>query len=433
MPGDIAGIPHCRTAGSAETKKRGLSMKKNTGFFNGIIIVVLLLGMVSAGCDNPSNPADNSKNGTTTYTVSFEAGSGSGTPPANRTVDAGTVITLPNKGNLAAPGNESFIGWKTGGVTYSAGDDYTVTGNVTFIAQWEADAVTTYTVTYYANGASGTVPATQTPNAGSTITIAYQGGLSYSGKTFTGWNTAAGGTGIPYTAGSQVQIDANLNLYAQWITPTPVIPAMPTGLSTRGPSSSIYSHEIGVFLSWTSVTGAAYYNIYWDSSASGSFNLKIGTSYSNSFNDTEELFGTTTNYYKVSAVNSIGQEGPKSNSVAYSYPTITQIVLSGGAQTFYNTTGTYGNTRYFFITPVNGTPYRVGWLDSDGSSSYTGDVSLYTYWADTGVEITTGDNHSGLSYGSNPITIPANNGGTDIIIKVPVDSSGSFSINIRRD
>jgi hypothetical protein len=42
----------------------------------------------------------------------------------------------------------------------------------------EPPDVQTYTVTYNANGASGSVPSAQTANAGSSVTVAGQGSLS---------------------------------------------------------------------------------------------------------------------------------------------------------------------------------------------------------------------------------------------------------------
>ena len=76
--------------------------------------------------------------------------------------------------------------------------------------------VDTYTVSYNANGASGTVPATQTVDAGASVAVAGQGGLSNPGKTFNGWNTNAAGTGTAYAAGSSITVNANVTLYAQW-------------------------------------------------------------------------------------------------------------------------------------------------------------------------------------------------------------------------
>ena len=44
------------------------------------------------------------------------------------------------------------------------------------------------------------------------------GSLVKSGSTFTGWNTAAAGTGTPYLGGSSFIITGNISLFAQWTT-----------------------------------------------------------------------------------------------------------------------------------------------------------------------------------------------------------------------
>lgn len=75
--------------------------------------------------------------------------------------------------------------------------------------------VTTYTVTYDGNGnTGGTAPASVvTPGA---FTVASEGTLEKSGYNFTGWNTAADGSGTAYAAGDDAVATANMTLYAQW-------------------------------------------------------------------------------------------------------------------------------------------------------------------------------------------------------------------------
>jgi hypothetical protein len=70
------------------------------------------------------------------YSVTFTAGTGTGTAPASQTVSSGTVITLPEQGAMIAPQGTVFAGWKTGDQTYAAKASFTVTANTTFVAQW---------------------------------------------------------------------------------------------------------------------------------------------------------------------------------------------------------------------------------------------------------------------------------------------------------
>jgi uncharacterized repeat protein (TIGR02543 family) len=82
--------------------------------------------------------------------------------------------------------------------------------------------IPTYTVTYDGNGNdSGTVPVDSTNYSASTpVTIQNIGTLNKTGYIFTGWNTAADGSGFDYAASSTATIfvyEDNVTLYAQWV------------------------------------------------------------------------------------------------------------------------------------------------------------------------------------------------------------------------
>jgi uncharacterized repeat protein (TIGR02543 family) len=104
---------------------------KKVWFLWGILGLALTAGLLLAGCPQPTDepPA--------THRVNFAAGGGAGSPPASQTVNAGTVITLPDQGNMTAPPGKTFNGWALGGEAYPAGSSYTVNNDVTFIAQWK--------------------------------------------------------------------------------------------------------------------------------------------------------------------------------------------------------------------------------------------------------------------------------------------------------
>ena len=75
----------------------------------------------------------------------------------------------------------------------------------------------TCTVTYDANGGTGTAPSDNTYTNGATVTVVGNYGiLTKDGYAFTGWNTAANGTGTPYKNGDTFTITGNTTLYAQW-------------------------------------------------------------------------------------------------------------------------------------------------------------------------------------------------------------------------
>ena len=76
--------------------------------------------------------------------------------------------------------------------------------------------VTSCAVTFDGNGATGGSTAAQSKIYGTPLTLAANG-FTRQGYAFTGWNTAADGTGTAYAAGGSYTADAAVTLYAQWI------------------------------------------------------------------------------------------------------------------------------------------------------------------------------------------------------------------------
>jgi uncharacterized repeat protein (TIGR02543 family) len=158
------------------------------------------------------------------YTVTYNANGANGAVPTAQTVDPGTVITLPGVESLTYS-ERVFDGWNTqsngGGTNYAAGASYTVNGNVTLYAKWNIEIK--YTVTFIANGASGIAPAAQRVDPGAVISLPGVGSMTYTGRTFDGWNTNADGTGTNYTEGESYTVNANASLYARWVS-APITP-----------------------------------------------------------------------------------------------------------------------------------------------------------------------------------------------------------------
>jgi hypothetical protein len=78
---------------------------------------------------------------------------------------------------------------------------------------------TKYTVTYNANGGSGSVPAAQAKQHGDDLTLS-NSTLTLSGFTHTGWNTSSDGTGTHYDIGGTYSANADVTLYAEWTSLT---------------------------------------------------------------------------------------------------------------------------------------------------------------------------------------------------------------------
>jgi uncharacterized repeat protein (TIGR02543 family) len=162
-------------------------------------------------------------NPATTYTLTYLAGTGgSGTPPTGSPTTYSSNAPATISGNTGPFTNSDptkiFYGWNTAangtGTSYPAGSTITMNADKTLYAQW-VSATPQYTVTYIANGATGTIP-TQTYPGGVQATILGQSTLTRPGYSFLGWNSAADGTGSVYQPTSSVVINSNITLYAQW-------------------------------------------------------------------------------------------------------------------------------------------------------------------------------------------------------------------------
>ena len=114
------------------------------------------------------------------------------------------------------PEGKVFAGWLYADIIYPENSVFAeVTESMEFVAQWK----NTYTLSYNANGGNGTM-------VNQTFIEDVPQGLSenlfgYPGYTFTGWNTAADGTGTAYTdLQADVKLTENTTLYAQWLINT---------------------------------------------------------------------------------------------------------------------------------------------------------------------------------------------------------------------
>jgi hypothetical protein len=157
------------------------------------------------GC---SNMATQTVNVYYNYTVTFDNNTGSGVM-ANQVTSAPTALTT----NAFTKANYSFAGWNTAangsGTDYADGVIYSFAADVTLYAQWAAN---NYTVTFVNNTGSG-VMANQLASAPTALSSNTFTKANYH---FTGWNTAADGSGTAYADGASYSFAADITLYAQW-------------------------------------------------------------------------------------------------------------------------------------------------------------------------------------------------------------------------
>jgi uncharacterized repeat protein (TIGR02543 family) len=158
-----------------------------------------------------------------TYTVHFDKNDdifASGTM-ADQTFHFGETKQL-SKCTFTGLGGYTFLGWSTsanGSVEYtdeqSVCDLTTTKTDITLYAQWQAPVIAlSHIVHFDANGGTGTMSDqeysnTQWANLNTNT-------FTRDGYTFTGWNTAADGSGDTYTNQQNIHPSSDMTLYAQW-------------------------------------------------------------------------------------------------------------------------------------------------------------------------------------------------------------------------
>ena len=134
--------------------------------------------------------------GTATATYQYNAGS--------------SAVTIP----ITAAKLHNADGTYTETATASAGDIINYVNGV-----WGGEEPTELTVTFEANGSTEyPVEGTMAPQSvtAKKDTALNANGFTREGYNFTGWNTAADGTGTPYADGATVNLTENTTLHAQW-------------------------------------------------------------------------------------------------------------------------------------------------------------------------------------------------------------------------
>ncbi|MDZ7576565.1 MAG: InlB B-repeat-containing protein, partial [Candidatus Nanopelagicales bacterium] len=154
-----------------------------------------------------------------TFAVAYDGnGSTGGTVPVDASspyATDSTVTVLGNTGTLVKTGY-TFNNWNTAangsGTSYAPGATFTMPADaVTLYAQWEA--LPMRTVTFNANDGAGSM-SSQTKNVPTALTA---NTFTRAGYSFTGWNTAANGSGTAYANQAVYPFTADATLHAQWL------------------------------------------------------------------------------------------------------------------------------------------------------------------------------------------------------------------------
>jgi hypothetical protein len=275
---------------------------KHKTLLAGIIGIMLVLGLLITGCDNPAG-----NSGITEYTVAFDAAGGSVNPLIIKVNSGKTVSVLP----IPTKDNNTFGGWYTqvdgGGSQFTTSTP--VISDITVYAKWT-------------NGGGGT-----------------------------GENGGGGNTGS--------------------------VPSAPSNVYATVVSSSSIS------VSWSSVSGATSYDVYYEIGSSSTKNFAInvtGTSYTHS-----GLQSNTTYFYYIKAKNSAGSSGYSS----YAYATTASVSVAGSS--YSNAIIFSGGVNSSFPSGLEAVWYKFYSSGGSGifsasdryySSIYTSDIVVDIYFDD---------------------------------------------------
>ena len=162
----------------------------------------------SCGSDDDEDPVEQVQE----FTITYDANGGSGSVAPTK-FKAGANFTLSDGTGLTAPEGKVFGGWSTSKDKEEL-DVTKITGNTTLYAVWKdagTEVVTSFTITYDANGGTGTIDPT-TIKAGEKFTISDGTGLTApEGKVFGGWSTSKDKEELDIT-----EITGDITLYAVW-------------------------------------------------------------------------------------------------------------------------------------------------------------------------------------------------------------------------
>jgi uncharacterized repeat protein (TIGR02543 family) len=329
-------------------------------------------------------------------TITFNANDGTESP-ATQTQSITTAVSTALRTNTFTRVGHSFGGWTTAadgaGVSYSNSQLVTVSGPLTLYAKW---SVWLSTVTFDANDGSGTI-ASQSGATSAALT-SNSGSISRPGYTFTGWNTAANGSGTSYLDGASYPFTSSATLYAQWTADSNTV-TFNANDGTGSPSTVTQSitTAVSTALRTNTFTRTGYTFAGWTAAADGT-----GTSYTNSQSVT--ISGPFTVYAKWTAdSNTItfnSNDGTRSPATTTQSIT-TAVATALRANTFTRAGYTFGG----WTTVSDGS--GIGYANSQ-SVTIAESFTVYAKWAQNYV----------VSYNGN--------GATDGSAPSPESGLGSF-------
>ena len=291
--------------------------------------------------------------GFTGYTVFFDANGGTGDMSSILTESSATIPS-----NTFTRDKYRFTGWNTSpdgsGTAYSAGQTISITSDVTLYAMW----VAVHTVTFDANGGSGSTASIQTEGA----LIVPSNAFTRSGYVFNGWNTSPDGTGTAYSEGQTTTVTSDLTLYAVWIRQYIVTFNANGGTGTV---ADIVTTSTTATVPVNAFSRPGYIFTGWNSAADGS-----GTSYTEgqslTLSTDMTLYAVWIRQYTVSFSANGGTGTIASIVTTSTTATVPANAFSRSGHRF---------DRWSTAADGSGTTYSAG-----QTITLTGDITLYAIW-----------------------------------------------------
>ena len=267
-PGSITGV--LNQAGSGTISVSGLSAGTDYTF-----TVRATNAMGNSSESSASNTA------AAFHTVTFNGNGSTGGSTSPQTANTSTALTS----NGFTRTGYTFTGWNTvalgGGTSYANGASYGFGADITLYAQWSANS----------NGITWNDQGATTPSSGGSAN--YTTGASVAtipttaplrtGYSFTGWNTAANGSGSAVTNGSYTPLTpfGAITLYAQWSANSNGITWNDQGATTAssGGSATYTTGAAVATIPTTAPLKTGYTFTGWNTASNGSGSVVTNGSY----------------------------------------------------------------------------------------------------------------------------------------------------------
>ncbi len=287
-----------------------------------------------------------------THTITFNANGGIGSM-SSQTVAEGAAVNLT--ANAFTRDGYTFTGWdedSDGAADYANGASCTMgSSDVTLFAVWTA--LPTHTITFNANGGSGSM-SSQTIQEGASVNL-NANSFTYAGHAFSGWAETPGGS-VGYTdGGSYTMGGSDEVLYAVWTSITHTVTFNANGGSGSMSNQSIEEGATAI-LNANTFTMTGYTFTGWDEDSDGAADYANGASYTMGSSDVT-LFAVWRLDVSISSITPDGEtsvsadtnivivfsdslDGITKGTVSFASPVVTFTDGGNAAITFSTTTNT---------------------------------------------------------------------------------------------